>query len=68
MSSSNNNQGNDNQGEGNRDAARNYNEDKQDFIESGGVEENAQKHKNLSDAEKAELEKAHEKAKDKAKS
>lgn len=61
--------GNDkNQGEGNREADRNYREDKQEFIESGGVDKNKHKHENMTDAEKAEAERAHEEAKDRAKS
>lgn len=57
-----------NQGEGNKEAAENYNEATQDFVESGGVENNADKHKNLSTEEKQALESAKQKAKDRAKS
>ena len=57
-----------NQGEGNKEAAKEYNEATEDFVESGGVEDNADKHKNLSDKEKQNLEEAKEQAKDKARS
>lgn len=56
-----------NQGEGNREAAKEYNEATENFVESGGVENNADKHKNISDDEKQKLEKAKEEAKKRAK-
>ncbi len=57
-----------NQGEGNREAAKEYNEATEDFVESGKVEENADKHENLANEEMQKLEKAKEEAKERAKS
>ena len=56
-----------NQGEGNREAARNYNEATEEFVESGKVEEHAQDRKNLSEDEKAKLREAEEEGKERAK-
>lgn len=48
-----------NQGEGNRSADKAYREDTRNFVESGKVDENAQKAKNaLEGSEREELEKA----------
>ena len=47
-----------NQGEGNRDAARRYNEDQQKFVESGKVEKAAENAKGQDPAEAAAAEKA----------
>jgi hypothetical protein len=43
------------QGEGNRDAAREYNESQRDFVESGDVERAARDAEPKSEAERAEL-------------
>lgn len=56
-----------NQGEGNKEAAKEYNEATKNFVESGGVEANKDQHKNLSGEEKRKLREAEEKGKDKAK-
>jgi hypothetical protein len=56
-----------NQGEDNKEAAKEYNEATKNFVESGGVETNKDQHKNLSDEEKRKLREAEEKGKDKAK-
>lgn len=58
---------NKNQGEGNRDAAKGYNESAKEFVQSGGVERNKEKHTNLSEREKKELREAEEAGKAKAK-
>lgn len=55
-----------NQGEGNREAAREYNEATQEFVESGKVDEAAERAKDQNpdearEAEEAGLEKAREK-------
>jgi len=47
-----------NQGEGNREAARRYNEDQQRFVESGKVEKAAEDAKGQDPAEAAAAEKA----------
>ena len=50
-----------NQGEGNRDAARHYNENTREFVKSGKVEQAAQDAKKAFEgSEKAELKKAEE--------
>lgn len=59
---------NKNQGEGNREANKRYVEDTKDFVESGGVEKNKDKHTDLSFEEREKLKKAAEEGKDKAKS
>jgi hypothetical protein len=46
------------QGEGNKDAAREYNESQRDFVESGKVERAARESEPQSDAERREMEKA----------
>lgn len=51
---------NQNQGEGNREAARHYNEKTQEFVKSGQVEEAAQKAITMSEQEKREAEQAEE--------
>jgi len=56
-----------NQAEGNQEAAKEYNEATKDVVESGGVEQNRNKHMNLSDEEKIEIQRAEEKGKEKAK-
>lgn len=47
-----------NEGEGNKTAAREYNEAQRRFVESGKVEEKAREAGKVSDAEKRELERA----------
>ena len=49
------------QGEGNRDAAREYNESQQDFVESGDVERAAREAEPQSESERAEMEDAERK-------
>lgn len=56
-----------NQGEGNREAAEEYNEATKDFVESGKVGKNMNKHINLTDEEKKEIQEAEVKGKEKAK-
>jgi hypothetical protein len=56
-----------NQGEGNREAAEEYNDATKNFVETGKVEENESKHINLSDEEKEDIQEAEEKGKEKAK-
>ena len=46
------------QGEGNRDAAREYNEAQRDFVQSGQVDEAAREAEPRSEAERKELEQA----------
>lgn len=59
-----------NEGEGNRTAARQYNQSQQSFVKSGKVDEKARAAERALDAEKRELERAeavgrkHEKAED----
>lgn len=47
-----------NQGEGDRESAKRYNEDQKEFVESGKVEQKREDRANLSEREKEELEKA----------
>ena len=56
-----------NQGEGNKEAAKKYNEATENFVENGGVEANEDKHISLKDEEKRKLREAEEKGKNKAK-
>ena len=56
-----------NQGEGNQEAAQEYNEATKEFVDAGGVEKNKNKHMNLSEEEKKEIQEAEEKGKEKAK-
>jgi hypothetical protein len=56
-----------NQGEGNREAARHYNKATEEFVKAGKVEQHKKDFENLSEAEKAELRKAEEKGLEKAK-
>ena len=56
-----------NQGEGNREAARQYNEATRKFVESGKVEDKAREAKEVDATEQAELEKAEEAGKKHAK-
>ena len=56
-----------NQGEGNYEAAEEYNEATKDFVEKGKVEKNMNKHINLSDEERKEIQDAEETGKEKAK-
>lgn len=51
---------NQNQGEGNREAAHHYNEKTRKFVKSGQVEEAAQRAANMSEQEKEEAEQAEE--------
>jgi hypothetical protein len=46
------------QGEGNRDAAREYNESQREFVESGQVEDAAREAEPQSDEERREMERA----------
>jgi hypothetical protein len=46
------------QGEGNRDAAREYNESQRDFVQSGQVDEAARDAEPTSDEERREMERA----------
>jgi cell division protein FtsN len=46
------------QGEGNRDAAREYNESQREFVESGQVDEAAREAEPRSDEERREMERA----------
>lgn len=55
-----------NQGEGNREAAKEYNKDQQEFVESGGVDENQDQHRDMSSEELEKARAAAEKAKQKA--
>ncbi len=55
-----------NQGEGNQEAAKEYNEATENFVESGGPEANKSKHMNLTNEEKQKLREAEEKGKEKA--
>lgn len=55
-----------NQGEGDREAARHYNEATEEFVESGKVQQQQEDRKNISEAEKAELERAEEAGKDRS--
>lgn len=56
-----------NQGEGDREAARRYNEAQQTFVEEGGVEEAAEDRENLSGEALKEAEEAERKGKERAK-
>jgi hypothetical protein len=56
-----------NQGEGDREAARHYNEATEKYLKEGKVEQHKKDFKNLSEAEKAELREAEEKGLKKAK-
>ena len=49
------------QGEGNRDAAREYNESQREFVESGDVERAARDAEPTSESERAEMEDAERK-------
>ena len=51
---------NQNQGEGDREAARHYNEKTQEFVKSGQVEEAARRAATMSEQEKQEAEQAEE--------
>ena len=53
-----------NQGEGDRESAKRYNEDTQKFVESGKVDEAAKK---ASQGDKKEMERAEQAGKDRAK-
>jgi hypothetical protein len=63
-------QSSENQGEGNREAARQYNEAQREFVREGKVDEQATDRSNMSEAERREAEraeaegKAHAKEKD----
>lgn len=56
-----------NEGEGSREAARHYNEATRDFVESGQVEEKAREAGNVSEQEKAEMERAEREGRERAK-
>lgn len=47
-----------NQGEGDKDSAKRYNEEQKDFVESGKVEQKRDERANLSEQERQELERA----------
>lgn len=53
-----------NQGEGDKESAKRYNRDTQEFVESGKVDEAA---KRAGEGDKKEMEKAEEKGKERAK-
>lgn len=55
-----------NQGEGNREAAEQYNEQQRRFVRKGGVEKAAEETRNMSEAERREAEDAERAGKDKA--
>ena len=61
------NQDTDNQGEGNREAGRNYNRATREFVKSGQVEEKARAAADVDPADKDELRRAEEKGKARAK-
>lgn len=56
-----------NQGEGNREAARNYNEATRDFVKSGQVDEQARDAAEIDKTEKIDLEKAEQEGRSRAK-
>lgn len=56
-----------NQGEGDRESAKRYNEEQKEFVEAGKVERRRDERANLSESEKQELEKAEEAGKSHAK-
>lgn len=56
-----------NQGEGDRESAKRYNEEQKEFVESGKVEQKRDERANLSESEKEELEKAEDIGKSHAK-
>ena len=56
-----------NQGEGDRESAKRYNEEQKEFVESGKVEQHRDERANLSESEKREAEKAEEAGKSHAK-
>lgn len=47
-----------NQGEGDKESAKRYNEEQKEFVESGKVEEKRDERANLSERERQELERA----------
>ena len=47
-----------NQGEGDKESARRYNEDQKEFVDSGKVEQKRDERANLSEQERQELERA----------
>ena len=47
-----------NQGEGDKESAKRYNEEQKEFIDSGKVEEKRDERANLSEQERQELERA----------
>lgn len=49
-----------NQGEGDKESAKRYNEDQKEFVESGKVEQKRDERANLSEEERQELERAEE--------
>lgn len=56
-----------NQGEGDHESAKRYNEDQKEFVESGKVEQKQKDRANLSEREKEELENAEAAGKSQAK-
>ena len=56
-----------NQGEGDRESAKHYDEDQHKFVESGKVEQAHERNENLSGKEKEEARKAEETGKSHAK-
>lgn len=47
-----------NQGEGDRESAKRYNEDQKEFVESGKVEQKRDERANVSESERQELDRA----------
>lgn len=56
-----------NQGEGDRESAKRYNEDQKEFVESGKVEQAREDRANVSPEEKEELREAEDLGKSRAK-
>lgn len=56
-----------NQGEGDRESAKRYNEDQKEFVESGKVEQKREDRANVSPEEKEELREAEDIGKSRAK-
>jgi len=56
-----------NQGEGDRESAKRYNDDQKEFVESGKVEERREDRANVSPEEKEELRESEEIGKSRAK-
>lgn len=57
---------NDNQGEGNREADREYRKNTREFVDQGGVEKNRHKHSDLSPEDKKVVRQSEREAREKA--